>query len=124
MPSSFHEIKVDETPKGKLVHLTFVEKLTKDDYDRFVPMIEGMMGNNGQKLRILVELVDFSEWTGSALLEEAKLSLNHSEDISKLAIVGDTTWLGGLALLAKPHTSVKFFDTGELSQARDWLMAS
>lgn len=106
----------------KIVHLTFIEKIAKEDYERFVPMIEGMMGNH-EKIRILVELRDFSGWTGQALLEETKLSLKHSDAIEKLAVVGESTWLGGLALLAKPFTSVQFFETGELSKARQWVLA-
>jgi hypothetical protein len=121
MPTGFHEIQVEDLSFGKFVHLTFVEKLAKDDYERFVPMLEGMIDGD-TKIRILAELKDFSEWTGGALLEEAKMSLKHSEFIERLAIVGDTTWLGGLAMLAKPFTKVRFFDDDELTQARDWLL--
>lgn len=121
MPTGFHEIQVEENPVGKIVRLTFVEKLTKEDYEEFVPMLEGMMEGE-QKIRILAELKNFSKWTGNALIEEVKLGLNHSDSIEKLAIVGNTNWLDGLAVLAKPFTKVRFFETGEIAKAHDWLM--
>lgn len=121
MVSGFHEIQVEDTSQGKLIHLTFVEKLDKDDYERFIPMLEGLMAGDA-KIQILVELRDFTGYSGAALLEEAKFSLSHSPEINKLAIVGNATWLGGLAMLAKPLTAVRFFDAEELETAREWLL--
>lgn len=108
MPAGFHEIQVKDTPLGKLVHLTFNEKLSKDDHDQFVPILENVM-DRGERIRLLVELRSVSSWTAPALLEEVRFGLQHSDGIEKLAVVGDGTRLGRPAMRAKPATEMKFF---------------
>jgi len=122
MPAGFDEIQVEDTPSGKVISLKFREKLRKEDYEEFVPMLESQMGS-GQKVRILVELHDFEGWTVGALWEDTKFAARHFKDIEKLAVVGDAKWQEGLTLFAKPFTaaSVYYFRMEDIEKARRWI---
>ena len=122
MTIGFHEIKLDEEAAGKIVTLTFKGKLSKDDYELFVPQLEGLMKPT-EKIRLLVELRDFQGWTVGALWEDTKFAAKHFNDIVRLAIVGDKQWEKGIALFAKPFTaaSVRYFDVNQMDEAQKWL---
>lgn len=122
MPAGFDEIQVEDTPAGKVIMLKFKEKLRKEDYEEFVPMLESQM-REGQKVKILVELHDFKGWTVGALWEDTKFAARHFKDIEKLAVVGDAKWQEGLTLFAKPFTAatVYYFKMEEIEKARSWI---
>ncbi len=122
MTIGFHEIRLDEEAAGKIVTLTFKGKLSKEDYERFVPQVEGLI-KPGEKIRLLVELRDFQGWTMGALWEDTKFAAKHFNDIERLAIVGDKQWEKGIALFAKPFTTatVRYFDVNQMDEAQKWL---
>lgn len=122
MTIGFHEIDLEEAPAGKIVTLRIKEKLSKEDYNEFVPMIEGMMQNNS-KIRLLVELHDFDGWTAGALWEDSKFATRHFNDIERLAVVGDKRWEKGVTVFIKPFTSaeVRYFDMKTIDKARQWI---
>jgi hypothetical protein len=118
----FDEIQLEETPAGKIVTLKFKEKLDREDYEEFVPQIETLL-QDGSKLRLLVELIDFKGWTAGALWEDTKFAARHFNDIERLAVVGDAKWEKGVTVFIKPFTgaSVKYFDRLDLEKARRWI---
>ena len=122
MTIGFDEIKLEEEDVGKIVTLTFKRKLDKEDYELFVPQLEGLM-KKGEKIRILVELKDFKGWTAGALWEDIKFDVKHFNDIERLAIVGDSKWEKSLALFTKPFTtaSVRYFEEAEMEEAKKWV---
>ncbi len=122
MPIGFDEIQVEKTALGTLVTLTVKEKLDKNDYTQFVPMIESQM-QDGAPLRLLVELHDFKGWTAGALWEDTKFAANHFNDIERLAVVGDAKWQKGVTLFFKPFTAadVRYFDWSAIDDARRWV---
>jgi hypothetical protein len=122
MPIGFDEIQVEKTTRGSIVTLKIREKLDKNDYASFVPMIESQM-RDSLPLRLLVELHDFKGWTAGALWEDTKFAARHFHDIERLAVVGDSKWEKGVALFVKPFTSadVRYFDMPTVGEARQWL---
>jgi hypothetical protein len=44
-------------------------------------------------------------------------------DIERLAIVGETKWEAGMAILCKPFTAAKilYFDHAKLDEAQAWI---
>ena len=122
MAIGFHEIDVEETTAGKIVILRFKEKLTKQDYDEFIPRIEGLM-ENSPKIRLVVELHDFKGWTAGALWEDTKFAARHFNDIERLAVVGDAHWEKGVAVFIKPFTKavVRYFDMKDVEKAHQWV---
>ncbi len=121
MTSGFNEIRLEENGV-KIVILTFREKLTKEDYELFVPQLEGLM-DQGEPIRILVEFQEFKGWTLGALWEDTKFGTKHFNDIDRLAVVGDRQWEKFLAAFIKPFTTakVRYFDSHEKEAAEKWL---
>ncbi len=124
MTTGFTEIELVENG-FRIVTLTFTGKLEKEDYELFVPQIEGLMGKK-KAIRILVELKDFHGWTVGALWEDTKFGTRHFNDIDRLAIVGDRRWEKTLAAFVKPFTTakVRYFDILEKAEAMAWLKES
>lgn len=122
MPIGFDEIQVDPTPVGTIVTLKFREKLDKEDYETFVPMIESQI-KNGASIRLLAELQDFEGWTAGALWEDTKFAAKHFKDIERVAVVGEARWQKGITVFGKPFTSadVRYFDMQEIDKARKWI---
>jgi len=121
MTSGFNEIQLEENGI-KIVILTFREKLTKEDYELFVPQLEGLMDQE-ETIRILVEFQEFHGWTLGALWEDTKFGTKHFNDIDRLAVVGDRQWEKLLAAFIKPFTTatVRYFDSLEKDAAKQWL---
>lgn len=122
MTLGFDEIQLEKSPVGDIVTLTFKGKVTKEDYEMFVPQIEGLMQGDA-KIRLLVELHDFKGWTAGAFWEDTKFAARHFNDIERLAIVGEAQWEKGMAKFIKPFTmaEVRYFDMQDRHRAQDWI---
>ena len=122
MTIGFDEIQLEKSPVGNIVTLKFKGKVSKEDYEDFVPQIENLMKGDA-KIRLLVELHDFEGWTAGAMWEDTKFAARHFNDIERLAIVGEARWERGLATFIKPFTmaAVKYFDLQDVDQARQWI---
>ena len=122
MTIGFDEIKLEETAIGKIVTLKFIGKLSKEDYELFVPQLEELMKRD-HKIRLLIELQDFQGWTVGALWQETKFAARHFNNIERLAIVGDKKWEKGMAVFSKAFTSarVRYFDISEIDGAKEWI---
>ena len=115
-------LTLNEEAGGKILSVKISGKLTKEDYQRFVPDVERLIKDHG-KLRILLEMHDFHGWTAGALWEDMKFDLKHWRDIERLAIVGESRWQEGMATFCKPFTTakIKYFDHSQLDAARAWV---
>ena len=122
MTLGFDEIQVEKSAVGDLVTLIIKGKLEKEDYELFVPQLEGFM-KGGNKIRLVVELRDFTGWTAGALWEDTKFAARHYGDIERLAVVGDAGWEKGMTAFIKPFTAadVRYFDRREADRARAWI---
>ena len=108
--------------EGKILDVQASGKLTKKDYEQFVPLVEKLLEEHG-KLRILFEMHDFHGWELSALWEDVKFDLKHFRDIERLALVGETRWQQGMAIFCQPFTTakVRYFEPEAQPAARAWL---
>jgi hypothetical protein len=99
-----------------------VGKLTKQDYEAFVPKVEQLIQRFG-KIRILFEMEDFHGWSAGALWQDIKFDIKHFKDIERVALVGDRKWEKGMSVFCKPFTTakVKYFDVNEADKAQDWI---
>ena len=122
MTIGFDEIQLEKSPVGNIVTLKFKGKVSKADYDEFVPLIENLMKGDA-KIRLLVELHDFEGWTAGAMREDTKFAARHFNDIERLAIVGEARWERGMVAFIKPFTmaTVKYFDMQDANRARQWI---
>jgi hypothetical protein len=89
---------------GKVLVVRLSGKLTKEDYQRFVPEVERLVRQHG-KIRMLVQMHDFHGWTAGALWEDIKFDLKHFAHIERLALVGDRKWEAAMAVFCKPFTT-------------------
>jgi hypothetical protein len=115
-------IQINEDNGGKILAVHVTGKLTKADYERFVPEFERLVRQNG-KVRVLFEMSDFHGWDGSALRDEINFDLDHLFDIERLAMVGDKKWEQIMSVFCKPFTTatIRYFDHMEAAKARKWL---
>jgi len=113
---------IQEETGGQVLEVTLSGKLTRADYDRFVPEVERLLRDH-DKVRLLVIMEDFHGWTAGALWDDIKFDAKHFRDIGRLAFVGDRRWEQGMATFCKPFTSAKirYFDRDAIDGARRWL---
>lgn len=109
---------------GKLLEAGLTGKIVKEDYDAFVAALE-RTGQQHGRIRMLIVMHDFHGWTAGALWEDTKFAARHFNDIERLALVGETKWQHGLAVLCRPFTAatLRYFDRASLDEARAWLAA-
>jgi hypothetical protein len=117
-------IELNERNGGKVVTVRLTGKLSKADYESFVPEVERLIAQFG-KIRMLVEMHDFHGWGAAALWEDIKFDARHFSDIDRLAFVGDKKWEKGMSVFCKPFTTakIKYFDQADLPKAYEWIEA-
>ncbi|PKN50812.1 MAG: STAS/SEC14 domain-containing protein [Deltaproteobacteria bacterium HGW-Deltaproteobacteria-13] len=115
-------IQLYEENGGRVLVIHFTGKLTKADYEHFVPEVERLVGQYG-KLNMLFDMTGFHGWDAGAFWEDTKFAVTHFSDILKLAIAGDKKWHEGMAVFSKPFTKakVRYFDHSEIHGAHKWL---
>jgi hypothetical protein len=115
-------LEFHEEADGKILNVKASGKLTKADYEHFVPETERLIRAHG-KIRILFEMHDFHGWEASALWEDVKFDLKHFRDIERLAVIGEKAWEHAMTVFCKPFTTAKirYFDQSRAAEARDWI---
>ena len=117
MPIELHE----ETDQRVLdVHVS--GKLTKQDYETFVPELDRRIEQHG-KISILFDMHDFHGWNAGALWEDTKFALKHFSDIERLAVIGEKRWQKGMTTFCRPFTKaeIRYFDHDHDAEARAWI---
>lgn len=107
---------------GKLLEVQVAGRLTKEDYEEFVPAVERLIKQHG-KIRLLVEMHDFHGWTPGGLWQDIKYGAKHFRDIERVAMVGERKWQHGMAVFCKPFTAaaIRYFGQTASSEARAWI---
>jgi len=108
---------------GTLLGVHVSGKLTREDYEQFVPEFERLVRQHG-KLSVLFDMVGFHGWEAGALWEDTKFAIKHFADIERLAMVGETRWQHGMATFCKPFTkaTIRYFEHADAAEARKWLV--
>jgi hypothetical protein len=118
-------LTLNEEAGGKILLVKISGKLSKQDYQRFVPDVERLIKDHG-KIRILVQMHDFHGWELGALWDDIKFDMKHFADIERLALVGESKWEAGMAAFCKPFTTAKiqYFDESKSADALTWIRAA
>jgi len=118
-------IVLTETQGGRTLEVRVSGKLAHEDYQIFVPEFERLVKLHG-KLRVLFEMTDFHGWEAKAVWDDIKFDVKHFTDIERIAMVGNKKWEKGMSVFCQPFTTAKlrYFDLGEVMQARQWLEQS
>ena len=68
-------------------------KLTHEDYETFVPLIDRALKEaKGLEVDLLVDMRHFRGWEWLAAWDDMKFGLKHRNSFDKMAIVGDKKW--------------------------------
>jgi hypothetical protein len=109
---------------GKILVVRVSDKLTKEDYQHFVPEVERLIGQHGS-IRILFDMHDFHGWTAGAMWQDAKFAWRHFRDVERITVVGEKAWQHAMTVFCRPFTKaqVRYFGRGSTEQAESWLQA-
>lgn len=115
-------LKLHEEADGQILTLGMSGKLTKEDYQHFLPEVERQITRHG-KIRILCRMHDFHGWNLGALWEDIKFDAKHFNHIERVALVGEQRWQHGMAVFCKPFTKakVRYFDERQSEDAEEWI---
>ena len=69
MATESETLKLTRKHDGKILEIHVQRKLTKEDYEMFVPEVERLIAQHG-KLRILFDMEDFHGWSAGALWKD------------------------------------------------------
>jgi len=111
-----------ETADDSLIEVELSGKLTREDYERFVPEIERKIAEQG-KLRLLVIMHDFHGWRLAALWQDIKFDLRHFKHFERIALVGENKWQEWMSAICLPFATgeLRFFHQDQLVAAREWV---
>ena len=115
-------IQVLDGLPDKVLGFKLIGRLHDDDYDRFVPMVDSAVEQQGT-IRMLVEFEDFHGWSAHALWDDLMFAAQHVGDIERIAMVGDKTWEQWMAKVCQPFTraTIRYFDQSHADDARAWI---
>lgn len=105
-----------------LIYTVAEGKLTDEDYDRLIPLLEEKIRTYG-KIRWYFEMQEFEGWSLSAMWRDLKFDFRNKENLERIAMVGDKAWEKQLTQLMKPFTgaTIKYFDISEKDEAKNWI---
>ena len=104
------------------VEIAMVGKLTHEDYELFVPMIDNAMKYTpDMKMNMLFDMRELDGWELQAGWDDFKFGLNHRSDFAKLALVGNRKWQEMSAKLSNWFVGgeTRYFE--DKTEAIQWL---
>ena len=111
--------------ENNLVATKAIEKLTKTDYNKILPVLVDKLKQH-EKIRWYFEMEDFKGWELKAFWEDVKFDMHHANDFEKIAMVGEKRWQEWMAKAMKPFTSaeIKYFDLDDKDAAMNWIKSN
>ena len=108
--------------KHNIIYTVAEGKLTKEDYDRLIPLLEEKIESFGI-IRWYFEMQDFEGWSLSAMWQDIKFDFKNREKLERIAMVGNKKWEKELTQLMKPFTgaSIQYFDLTQKDEAKNWI---
>ncbi|MCF6807720.1 STAS/SEC14 domain-containing protein [Thiotrichales bacterium 19S9-12] len=111
------------TDNGRYLYLCVEGKLTHEDYIQFlIPSLEEAINKYG-KLRLMMEIENFSGWELQAAWDDLNVGIKHRKNFERIAIIGDAKWqelmtkIFGFFITGE----TKYFPIEEKNQAEDWV---
>lgn len=119
-------IEVTSNDQDNIVNAVAHGTVSWDDYEKiFLPAIEEKLKKHG-KVRLLYHLgKDFSGYTLAAILDDAKLGVEHLTGFERIAIVTDVAWVSEASRIFGMFIPcpVKTFANAGAVEAKEWLNA-
>lgn len=111
-----------EHQQGSYLEISFGGKLTKQDYETCLPVLEKAIAEHG-KLRLLLVAKDFEGISLDAMFKDLRWDWKHRDDVEKCAVVAGGTMMKvatGLGALLYSG-EMKQFEPAQLDEARKWV---
>ena len=108
---------------GSVVTVKITGELKKSELERIQGVASEAIKHWG-KIRVLVIMENFRGWERGADWEDMTFTLEHDNDIEKVAVVGDTGWKDLVyAFLGKGFrpVAIEYFAPSEFHKAQKWL---
>ena len=118
-------VAMNRTEDALFIELDMKGKLTHEDYEIFVPILERALKEAaGKKVNMLVDMTEFKGWKMRAAWDDMVFGLKHRGDFDKLAVVGKKKWEEVAIKMMQPLVKgkIKFFKNR--SKAIKWLLNS
>lgn len=115
-------IGIERINNDVFLSLKAIGKLTHEDYQTIVPMIEAALAQVEHPIiNVFVDGSEFDGWELRAAWDDLKLGLKHKREFSKVAIYGNKKWQERIAKVGSWFISgeVKFFENSD--DALQWL---
>ncbi len=117
-------LSIKRSKKQLFIEIAMLGKLTHEDYQTFVPLIDSALKQTkGLEVNLLVDMRSFRGWELLAGWDDLKFGVKHRNSFDKLALVGDKRW-EEISVAMMQHLmrgECKFFK--KRAKALDWLLA-
>ena len=105
-----------------LVVFTAVGKLTHEDYQYMVPLLESALaGIEHPSIYALVDVTQFEGWELQAAWDDLKLSIKHARQFERIALLGGTSTQEIMVKMASWFTPAKVKSFMDKADALAWL---
>ncbi len=85
-------IGIDRVDSDMFLSIKAVGKLTHDDYELMIPMVESALdGIDEPSIKAIVDITEFDGWEVQAAWDDFKFGLKHSKEFTKIAIYGNSS---------------------------------
>ena len=115
-------VGIERIDDNFFLSLKAIGKLTHNDYEIIVPMIESALeGVESPKIKVFVDGTQFQGWEARAAWDDFKLGRRHRKEFDRIAILGNEHWQERVAKIGSWFVSgeVKFFE--DEKEALGWL---
>ena len=110
-----------EDNTAPVVEIKVLGRVTENDMNNILPKLEDFIEKHGT-IRMVEVIEKLDGFDPTTILDGLKFDAKHLSDISHVAIVTDSPWLGFMTNVADVFMPVvvRKFDMANLDQARDW----
>jgi lactate dehydrogenase-like 2-hydroxyacid dehydrogenase len=115
-------IKILDSTEGNLVAIRATGNITKEDYEKIVPVLKEKIEEYGG-VKWYFEMSEDHKWDMGALAKDIAFDFSEGRNVEKIAIVGAGAVEEQLTKLLKPLIGgpVRFFDSDEKDEALSWI---
>ena len=113
-----------------LVSMKAVGRLTHEDYQQVIPMIEGALATlDNPRIRAFVDATELEGWDLRAAWDDLRFDLKHGSEFERVAVVGNRRWLelgtkvfgwfvsGDVRYFEEPEPAYRWLIEGDAAEA-------
>lgn len=110
--------------KEDFVAVRVTGRITAEDFESVALILEHAIARQG-KIALFWEMRGFEGGTVGGLWADTKFDARHANNLTRIAMVGETKWQEWMTGLIKPFTSaaVRYFDEADRPAALEWARA-